>query len=245
MTTYLGKSCSFGLPRLPFVNCRQFMYLVISLLVLRAGCGIWLYQFQIIAYLFTLLSTRKHWTINPSLAQAHHRHYRHIAFISFQLKISTPFRKLSKQKKKKQKNKKKTKKTTTTLHSITFLFCFNSKYHFNFLCVKLMEKWYDRWSQDVVDIVHWNCLAWQQSTSSGHPFFHPKPRNCPHQINPFPARNNPRNACLCVLPPALLGANRVSPLNRNPVPVDTLPDEMASIQLHIGKPVTSRHCLTY
>ena len=27
MTTYLGKSCSFGLPRVPFVNCRQFMYL--------------------------------------------------------------------------------------------------------------------------------------------------------------------------------------------------------------------------
>ena len=54
MTTYLGKSCSFGLPRVPFVNCRQFMYLVISLLVLGAGCGIWLYQFLIIAYLFTL-----------------------------------------------------------------------------------------------------------------------------------------------------------------------------------------------
>ena len=36
MTTYLGKSCSFGLPRVPFVNCRQIMYLVISLLVLRA-----------------------------------------------------------------------------------------------------------------------------------------------------------------------------------------------------------------
>ena len=36
MTTYLGKSCSFGLPRVPFVNCRQFMYLVISLLVLRS-----------------------------------------------------------------------------------------------------------------------------------------------------------------------------------------------------------------
>ena len=53
MTTYFGKSCSFGLPRLPFVNCRQFMYLVISLLVLRARCGIWLYQFLIIAYLFT------------------------------------------------------------------------------------------------------------------------------------------------------------------------------------------------
>ena len=23
MTTYLGKSCSFGLPRVPFDNCRQ------------------------------------------------------------------------------------------------------------------------------------------------------------------------------------------------------------------------------
>ena len=33
MTTYLGKSCLFGLPRVPLVNCRQFMYLVISLLV--------------------------------------------------------------------------------------------------------------------------------------------------------------------------------------------------------------------
>ena len=53
MTTYLGKSCSFCLPRVPFVNCRQFMYLVISLLVLRAGYGISLYQFLIIAYLFT------------------------------------------------------------------------------------------------------------------------------------------------------------------------------------------------
>ena len=53
MTTYLGKSCSFCLPRVPFVNCRQFMYLVISILVSRAGYGIWLYQFLIIAYLFT------------------------------------------------------------------------------------------------------------------------------------------------------------------------------------------------
>ena len=53
MTTCLGKSCSFGLPWVSFVNCCQFMYLVISLLVLRAGCGIWLYQFLIIAYLFT------------------------------------------------------------------------------------------------------------------------------------------------------------------------------------------------
>ena len=31
MTTCLGKSCSFGLPCMPFVNCCQFMYLVLSL----------------------------------------------------------------------------------------------------------------------------------------------------------------------------------------------------------------------
>ena len=54
MTTYLGKSCSFGLPRVPFVNCCQFIYLVISLLVLRAGCAIRLYRFLFIAYLFSL-----------------------------------------------------------------------------------------------------------------------------------------------------------------------------------------------
>ena len=54
MTTCLGKSCCFGLPRVPFVNCCQCMYLVISLLVLLAEYGIWLYQFLFIAYLFTL-----------------------------------------------------------------------------------------------------------------------------------------------------------------------------------------------
>ena len=59
MTTCLGKSCSFGLPRVPFVNCCQFMYLVVSLLVLRAGRGIWLYQFLIIAYLFILIIWQK------------------------------------------------------------------------------------------------------------------------------------------------------------------------------------------
>ena len=36
----LGKSFSFGLPRVPFVNYCLFMYLVISLWVLRAGYGI-------------------------------------------------------------------------------------------------------------------------------------------------------------------------------------------------------------
>ena len=54
MTTCLGKGCSVGLPRVSFVNCYQFMYLVISRLVLRAGYGIRLYQLLIIAYLFTL-----------------------------------------------------------------------------------------------------------------------------------------------------------------------------------------------
>ena len=54
MTTCLGKNCSFGWPRVPFVNC-QFMYLVISLLVSRAGYGIWLYQFLITAYLTLFL----------------------------------------------------------------------------------------------------------------------------------------------------------------------------------------------
>ena len=31
MTTCLGKGCSFGLPRVLFVNCFQILYLVISL----------------------------------------------------------------------------------------------------------------------------------------------------------------------------------------------------------------------
>ena len=54
MATCLGKSCSFGLPWAHFVNCCQFMYLVVSLLVLRARFGIWLYQFLIIVYPFIL-----------------------------------------------------------------------------------------------------------------------------------------------------------------------------------------------
>ena len=61
MTTCLGNSCSFDLPRVPFVNCCQFMKLVISLLVLRVGYGIWLYQFLIIAYLFTLVTPDITW----------------------------------------------------------------------------------------------------------------------------------------------------------------------------------------
>ena len=53
IATFLGQSCSFGLPCVPFVNCCQFIYLVTSILVLRAGCGIWLCLFLIIAYLVT------------------------------------------------------------------------------------------------------------------------------------------------------------------------------------------------
>ena len=41
LTTYLGKSCSFGL-------------LFINLNVIRVGCGMWLYKFLIIAFLFIL-----------------------------------------------------------------------------------------------------------------------------------------------------------------------------------------------
>ena len=57
MTTCLGKSCSFGLPRVLFVHCCQCMYLVIFLLVLRAGYGIWLYQF-LIMFIFLLFNAR-------------------------------------------------------------------------------------------------------------------------------------------------------------------------------------------
>ena len=70
LTTYLGKSCSLCLPRVPFVNSRQFMYLVISLLVLRAGYGICLYQFLIIAYLFYSDQTD-----HLSLRSVHNRFY--------------------------------------------------------------------------------------------------------------------------------------------------------------------------
>ena len=56
MTTCLGKNCWFHLPQVPFVNCYQFMYLVLSLLVLRAGYGIWLYQFLVIAYQFLIIA---------------------------------------------------------------------------------------------------------------------------------------------------------------------------------------------
>ena len=39
MTTCLGKSCSFGLPRVPFVNCCQFMYLVIPSMAHKVHIG--------------------------------------------------------------------------------------------------------------------------------------------------------------------------------------------------------------
>ena len=66
MTICLGKSCSFDLPRVPLVNCCQFMYLVSSLLVLRAGYGIWdlivsvpdqLFSFYFVIFTFTFTLT--------------------------------------------------------------------------------------------------------------------------------------------------------------------------------------------
>ena len=59
----LGEGCSFCLPRVPFVGCRRFVCLVVSLLVLRAGYGIWLYQFLIIAYLFTYFRLNIWWDV--------------------------------------------------------------------------------------------------------------------------------------------------------------------------------------
>ena len=41
MTTYLGKSCLFGLLCVSFVNVYQFVCVLLSLLVLRLECWIW------------------------------------------------------------------------------------------------------------------------------------------------------------------------------------------------------------
>ena len=43
MTTYLGKSCSFGLPRVPFVNCRRKLPSVYVFSYFRFGfeCRMW------------------------------------------------------------------------------------------------------------------------------------------------------------------------------------------------------------
>ena len=55
MTAGLGKSFSFGLLCMSFVNVYRFVCALLSLLVLRVGGGISLYLFLIIAFLFTLL----------------------------------------------------------------------------------------------------------------------------------------------------------------------------------------------
>ena len=39
----MGKSCSFDFPCVSFVKVYQFVCLLLSPLVLRVGCGIWLY----------------------------------------------------------------------------------------------------------------------------------------------------------------------------------------------------------
>ena len=40
MTTCLGKSCSFGLLCMSFVNVYDFVYVLFSLLLFGVGCGI-------------------------------------------------------------------------------------------------------------------------------------------------------------------------------------------------------------
>ena len=57
MTTCLGKSCSFSLPWVPFINCCQFMCLVISLLVLRAGSDC-ISSWSLLIFLLFILQTR-------------------------------------------------------------------------------------------------------------------------------------------------------------------------------------------
>ena len=55
MTTCLGKSCSFGLLRVSFVNVINLcVYVLLSFSVVRVGCGIGLYYFLLIVFLFTL-----------------------------------------------------------------------------------------------------------------------------------------------------------------------------------------------
>ena len=43
MATCLGKSCSFGLLCVSFLNVYEFVCVPLSRLVLRVGCGIRLY----------------------------------------------------------------------------------------------------------------------------------------------------------------------------------------------------------
>ena len=54
MTNYLGKSCSFCLPRVTFVSCRRFVCLVISLFGFEGRTWDLIVSVPIIAYLFTL-----------------------------------------------------------------------------------------------------------------------------------------------------------------------------------------------
>ena len=54
MTTYLEKSCSFGLLCMSFLNIYKFVCVLLSLLVLRVGCEILLSLFLIIVFLLTL-----------------------------------------------------------------------------------------------------------------------------------------------------------------------------------------------
>ena len=117
----------------------------------------------------------------------------------FSTQISTPFRKLS---------------TKNTLHSIAFLFCFNLfqiSLQF-FMCKPYGEMvWHE-----VTRRCRYNALklSWI-TTKYMYVFWSPifPPQTTKLTPDSFRARNNPRNACLCLLPPTLLSAHRVSPLN--------------------------------
>ena len=61
----LGNNCSLGLPYVLFLPC-LFVIIVFSVLVLRAGFGLWLPQFLIFAY--SLLSVPKR--LKPSQSSA-------------------------------------------------------------------------------------------------------------------------------------------------------------------------------
>ena len=91
MTSYLGKSCSFCLPRVPFVNCRQFMYLVISLLVFE--CRIWdlivLVPDHCLSFYFILHNPPIRWAplINLAYSQRHYFTALQISYVSRYLSL--------------------------------------------------------------------------------------------------------------------------------------------------------------
>ena len=91
MTTYLGKSCSFCLPRVPFVNCRQFMYLVISLFGFE--CRIWDLILSVpdhcLSFYFTaklLQQGYRYHKLRKTFSKFYRRHYELVSKFNVELK---------------------------------------------------------------------------------------------------------------------------------------------------------------